>query len=56
MNGAGGLAALQAPPQPSTLVLAAALAHYLDRPPAAAASRSDDILRVAIAGELTVPR
>ena len=47
---------LQAPPQPSTRILAPALAHFLDRPQAAAASRSDDILRVAIAGELAPSR
>jgi hypothetical protein len=40
-------------PQAANLVLTAALAHYLDRPHGEAGSRHcDDILRVAIAGEL----
>jgi hypothetical protein len=40
-----------------TLVLHAALNHYLDRrQEQAGTNRSDDILRVAIAGELTVRR
>ena len=41
----------------TTLVLTAALAHFFDRPHEQAGSaRSDDILRVAIAGELTARR
>jgi hypothetical protein len=42
----------EAPPQATTLVLTAALAHYLDRHVETGSSRSDDILRVAIAGQL----